>query len=541
MLRADTRGMYTRFDVVGDAEARAKGVALEDRRRYEAFVEAAERYAAENDLVVGGPAATRLLLESGGPADLDSFQYDFFSGQALARARGLGDALYALDPQGLGHYVAVLTKVPDYLFAVSVDGRDLFTVTALPVHRGVRTADIVMPSRRPAQFATRGDAPVELACMGPEIQLMGLYAALCDPGRAAEWGELLAAETGLRALLAREVRAKIAQAVARGSAAEGARTGGRDARRARLFRRLHAEYASGPDRVLVGPGAVALLTGGQLGDERVQVLTASPLDAEAQVVAALARAEGFEVQWGSPQDPKIPVDPRLRRLTVHLVEGSRSGADGPPGAPRREPIMDLYNVAAHDLVPYVTAGALASDAATGGGRECARLAAGGRRDKGRRADRHPRPAEAWSPPAGLKVGTPFVLMRFRLADMWTMQVLMRMGAASAGYAKSVLLATLADFEAVAAYYEEALGAAASDPEGAAARLLPLSSYVGRLEDPGLALKRAALGRPGARHHYPYFPAQGKRADQAPEGGGEGDDLESAGWPDRPYEGCAEPF
>src|SRR5262245_54073200 len=124
--------MYSQLDAVGDAEARAESVALEDRMRYKAFVEAAERFAAANGLVVGGPAATRLLLGDPGdpaappPVGLDSFQYDFYSGRAPALARALGDAMYDLDPQGLGHYTTVLTKVPGYHLTVAVDGRDLF-------------------------------------------------------------------------------------------------------------------------------------------------------------------------------------------------------------------------------------------------------------------------------------------------------------------------------------------------------------------------------------------------------------------------------
>lgn len=488
--------MYTRLDAVGDAEERAESVAFKDRMRYKPFIEAAERFAADNGLIVGGPAATRLLLgdpenpAAPPPVALDSFQYDFYSGHAPAQARALGDAMYELDPEGLGHYVTVLTKVTGYYLSVAVDGRDLFTVTALPTHRGVKTADVVIPSYRPAQFAGSAGEPLKLACMGPEIQLMGLYAALCNPGKASTWGNLLVTEASLRALFRREIRAKIAEAVARTEA----RTGGRDPRRGRFFHALYDKFVSGADRVLIGPGALSLLRGEAPGEERVQVVTVSPLESEAREVAEIAKKEGLEVQW-TTNDPKIPTDPRLRRLTIYLTEGR--------GA-RREPVMDIYNAAAHELVPYTTAGAVAPRRVTGGRRHRDRREA---RPPGHDRPRGPaRPPAEWLPPATLKVGTPFVLMRFRLADMWTIQVLMRMGAVNPGYGKEVLQEMLADYETAAAYYEKVLAEAQTDTERAAARLLPQASYVGRLEEPDLALKRAALGRAGARFYPPYLPA-----------------------------------
>lgn len=453
--------MYSQLDAVGDAERRAEALAFQDRLRYVPFFKEAERFAAENGLVIGGEAATRLLL--GGPDDpppltLDSFQCDFYSGHAVAHARALGDAAHAVDPEGLGHYTAVLAKVAGHSYEVAVDGRPLFTVTALPAHRGVQTAKVVIPTERPAQFARdAGGRPLRVACMGPEIQLMRVYATLCDPGQADAWGRLLETEASLRALHGREARAKIAEAVAR--AAGGAAGGGR----ARFMRAVYESYAAGPDRVLVGPAALALLRGrgADLG-ARLQVVAAGSLEAEAQELAALAKRHGLDAQW-AVNDPKIPTDPRLRRLTLYLAEGRR-----------REPLLDVFNAAGHELVPYAKLGGSSGGGGDGGG--------------------------GWQPPR-LKVGTPFAIMRFRLADMWTVQVLMQMGAVEAGYARGLLHGMLADFEAAAAHYEQALAGGAA-PE----QLLPVTAYVGRLEDAGLALRRAAQNQPKPRFYPPYYPA-----------------------------------
>ena len=172
---------------------------------------------------------------------------------------------------------------------------------------------------------------------------MSVYASLCNPDKAGDWGNALATEGGLRALFTKEIRAKISEAVSR---PERPRVGGRDpAQRIGLFRDLYGKFVAGPDRVLIGRGALAIAAREDPRDERIQVISVSPLEAEARAVASLGKERGFEVQW-TVNDPKVPTDPRLRRLTLYLV------AEG-----RREPIMDVFNAAEYELVPYLTAGA----------------------------------------------------------------------------------------------------------------------------------------------------------------------------------------
>jgi hypothetical protein len=514
--------MYTQLAVLPDEEARAEALAMLDRIKYRKFMEAAESFAIENELIVGGPGATRLLL--GSPRDpslpppltLGSFQYDFYSGHAPRMARALGDRLYQQAPEGLGHYVAVITKVPERHLSIEVDGRPMFTITSLPEYRGIRIADVVIPTRRHAQFVSRvgEQAPPQLACMGPELQLIDLYAALSNPSRAGDWGAFLATEVRLRALFQEEIRGKLAAALAKPVPEV---RGGRSSQRANLYQIVYDKFAAGPSRVLVGSAAIALTVGmganaigksnreydrpfdrlfDRLLDHRLQLVTAEDLEAEVGELVRLAHVKGIELQW-TLNDPKIPVDPRLRRLTVYITGDASS---------RREPVLDLYNAAAHELVPFVTLQGLR----TGGAR-------GMRGTQGA-------PREPWRPPAALKVGTPFVVLRFRLVDIWTMQVLVRMGSITPAYAEGVLREMLADYELMAASYETALKRAARDAARAAAELMPASSYIGRLEAPELAARRAAQSRPGARFYSPYLPAANAISARA-EGGTTSEDAE----------------
>ena len=425
------------LDLIGDAESRAENTAFQDRMRYKPFIEAAERYAAENGLIVGDLAATRLLI--GGNLALDSFEYDFFSGQALTHAKGLGDVLYRVDPTGLGHYTAVLTKVPGYLFTVQVDGREMFTITALQPYRGIQIRDLVIPDERPAEFSEG----VRLKVLGPELQLIAVYASLCNPGKVGSWAELFPAEASLREILRRTVREKISSSIARARAKGGARP-----QAAKFSQRLLEEFAAGPGRVLIGGAAISLLRGERVEDSRIQLIAVDTLETVAEQVSAIGKRAGYELYWRI-EDPKIPTEPRLRRLTVSVQVGG--------GQSRRETVLDVYNAGAFEAIPFI---------------------------------------ELDSSP--IKVGTPFVLMRFRLIDMWTIQVLMELRAIDIGYAKGVLHEMLEGYESAAALLDKMV---LSSPE----RVAPRAAYVGRIEDPELALKRAAAAKAN-RFYPPYYPA-----------------------------------
>jgi hypothetical protein len=425
--------MWRRIDVVDDAESRAARVMLADRRRYEPFLAAAEKFASARDIVLGGIEAP--------PGDLKAYSrpLELFSGAAIADARALADALYAVDPDGLGHYTCLKTPEPGHSFAVSVDGRDLVTVTSLPLHRGVRLADVVIAEEAPARFSPS----ITLRVMPPELQLVRVYAGLCNPARAADWPDLLAAERSLRAAFEKGVRARIAETVRRTKQGGSAPAAG-------IVAQLREEFAADPGRVLIGAFALAALGVPRTG--RLQVVSTYDVEHEvAWLENFAARLSPRRTLGRTVNDPKVPTDPRIRRMTVSFSVGRD----------RPEPLLDVYF--SGEITPFAG------------------------RDRTR-------------------VGTPFVLMRFRLIDMWTIAVLMRMRVVNAEYGRGTLHGMLDDFLAAAA--------CADDPARPPAELLPTVDYVGRAEDPGLARKRATIGVAGARFIPPYYPARRKTGGDA---------------------------
>lgn len=510
------------------AEWAARIASRKDRARFDRFFAAIESFASENDMIVGGLAATRLLLATESPQtgaamddgsgrgaaphprgpDLDSYFYELYSAAPVDDAKALTQKLYALDPDGLGHYAAMLTRVPGKELVVSLAGRDLVVVRGLATHKGVRVIDLVLPSTRPGQFG-EAQTPPQLLCFGPELSLMAVVAALCDPSRAADWPPLLATEAKLRSFYLAEHHVRTAEFLKKLGGRRGrSKEGG--AFKARLVAAL-VESLAGIDvradaaepRVLVGgfssaspgarpkpPGALPIFLG------RIQLVTPNKMSAEAAAIQSIAArvlaeagARGASVQT-LVHNPAIPTEARLRRLTVYLQVGAA-----------REPIADVFNAAEYGLVPFAPA-RISLAARNGPG-----LAAGS--------------------PIQVRLGTPFAQMRFQLINIWTMRLQAKLGAIAPEFAKTVTASMLQAYQEAGSALDQKLrdiadGFAGADnkeqrSEDAAAELAELfpasaDRVIGFFEDESIAKKRAAwaAAESSRSRHGPYYPARTAR-------------------------------
>lgn len=464
-MRAVYTAMFESFDAVGLATAAAKTTVMADRAKYEPFLAGAEKYAHDHKLIVGGETATRMLL--GEPPGPDDYTYELYSTHALRDSRALADMFYEMAPQGLGHYANVTTVTPNEVFAIFVDLRLLVRVTALSIHRGARAVDVIVPSVRPASFARDADGePLKLMCMGPEIRLIDTYSALGDPSRVGEWPGLLRVESGLRALFVDEVGGKIREATGGGD--EGPPT-------PVLIAELLRSYVPREGHVLVGSYAVAALSG-DAPSGRLQLVSSNTYKDEEKLVGRIASRMGFSIQ-STQNEPKVPTDTRLRRMTMYIVRGGG----------RREPFLDVYNAAEYQLVAY------ASGAKVGG--------------KAKRAKRDTKPKRAkYHIDESTHVGSPYTILRFLLVDAWTIQLLFRMNAIGADYTRQILKGIVSDFDRTVAVLVRAQ--ATGDFEA----VFPLGTggYIGRYWDLSIQQKReqfAAPARGGRRAFFPpYFPA-----------------------------------
>jgi hypothetical protein len=178
-------------------------------------------------------------------------------------------------------------------FSIIINGREIVKVG------GVRTK--LMPSLRQGLWTT-----AKLFCMGAEVQLMETYRSLCNPAEEKEWPRLIKDEVVLREAFHREIKGKVTAAVSGGAQP--------------VAIAIIDEFEKSPDFVRLSPP----------GGYRPQYISALPLW---QIRAMVKKPLQTNID-----DPGIPVDTRLRRLTVFSAD--------------REPLAYVYNAATYDLIPY---------------------------------------------------------------------------------------------------------------------------------------------------------------------------------------------
>jgi hypothetical protein len=467
--------MYSSFDAVGIAVRAATGpggAITKDREQFSKYFARGEKYIHDENLVVGGAIATKMLL--GRPIGYEAAVYFLYCTHARTAARGLVDALHQVDPDGLGQYARTDPVGSGRTFDVMIDGRPLFRIHSLAVHRGAHIVDLIVPTTCPAYFAKDPKGkPLGIPCMGPEIQLIGTYASLSNPSKAGSWPELLEARRLLGAMFAKSVQSKVKKVLSGGGPSIMMRS------RDRLVAALLEEYVTRAGRVVVGTYAIDALGGTRSGHPRLQVVAEGGLKDEERLVSKIATRLGFSVQ-STHNDPKVPINACLRRMTMYITR------DGE----RRVPFLDVFNAGEYELVPFWTqADAESPVLPVQGGRP------------------HPKgPALS----AEVAIGTPFAVLRFILVDMWTILLLHRMDMASSDYANSVLRGMLGNVKST----DLVIARLVNDHKFTTLFPLSVERYIGHHTDPMVEEKRArrkarqeakAKGRRISR--APYLPAK----------------------------------
>jgi hypothetical protein len=448
-------------ETVGVAQAAAFDRGRKDRERFVPFLVAVEEFARAQKRVIGGRAAT-LMLMTGGPdiskeLPLDAFHLVVYSPDPMRDASTLARKIYALDPKGLAQYTVMLPRHGTGRAteaSIIVAQREVARILGLPRYRGVHIYELISPEMRPGLFS---DKQVQKTpCLGPEVQLLGSYSALCNPGRAGDWPQVLIEERRLREVFLANFEDKIQMRIDGGKPSGGRSAGGGLPE----LRRAIAE------RFLCREGRVWLVDAeSEEAGRRPACVSVFPLAKEQEALGAIADKLGAHVHF-LENDPQLLDDTQMRRLTLYFKRGEH-----------REPILDVYNIASYEAFPYL------------------------RRTYG--------PAKTQ-----YKLATAFGQARFLLVDVWTIQLLWKMESISESYAMRQLKMLLVRYRKLVPLM--------NDPE-TAFPALP-THFVGRIDDPELAGKRRAFaagraaksaprGRDGKKAFRPgpYFPAWSDRA------------------------------
>lgn len=427
--------MFSSGPAVADiAKTTAEHHARKERERFLGVLRIAENFVAENQRVIGGRGANLMLQ---GPTDclpLDAYHLLVYSPEPYKDANRLAKLVYKYDPKGLTQFTVALPRVNSS--SVNTAQREIVSFRSLPFFRGVQVYKLIPPDPRPALFNSGSMLP----CLGAEVQLLSLYADLCNPTLGKNWERLALEEKTIRAIFLREYKGKFAAILSEKVGGKPLSSKELPQTRKRLMALLREEFIPREGRVLFS----------DLDNERLACASVFPFESEKEVIERIAKKSGGEVHF-LINHPQVVVDTRLRRLTVYLQ-----------GASRRDPVLDVYNVAQYEAVPY-----LHTHAANG---------------------------------TPHKLGTAYARARFILVDLWTIQLIWRMKQISDGFAHQQVKRLLKLFQN--------LGALDSPEEAFPNKA---QHFVGHIEDPIRAERRAVARAKSAPRKkpaaHPFYPGR----------------------------------
>lgn len=413
--------LYSTLDldaVLVEAEKRT----LLERQRFDPLMAVIEKNAQNNQLILEAPSLEVLMEHKKLEKSRASYQMQFLISGDLEQAGKIA-RMVAREFHTMG-VRNVFVEEMDERFVLSVEMRQLATYAPFPTVKDMSLARIAQPVDYPAQFV-KGS----ILALPTLLLMVRVYRDLHSPSEADRWGELL----GYAGNFAKQINqlSKEMKASIKGGSAKIIDPKER--------RRIIESLMEVPEFIHVG--RAALKSG---VPSRLQVLANIARKPTEVTGAQIEKRIGQFVEekvggivsdlpttliW---QRPRLPTDSRLARLTVYLIR--------PDGS--RDPIMDVFNILAFDLVPV----------------------------KG-------------------SVAHGYVLCRLLLADIWTVLVVTRMKLLAAGLARERL--------------DEHFSLLEMAIENAREFDAVKATYVGTYEPDVLARKRA-IQAAGRRQYKPIY-------------------------------------
>ena len=436
----------------------AKDVIKTDREQYTKYLKIIEEFASDHKLILGGDEGILLLI---GDVSLIE-QYTFYSDDAVRLTRELANEIFHSDPKSYGYVTSVISKIPDYLIQLNVNCRQLAGVFIINYTKGISVEKIILPSKVKGPYSGK-----ELYCLSPEIQLISLYSKLINPAFASDWEKLLGYEDKLRKLFTSTISGgRIFDSIESHQKfsctnddcicheecfQENITDGGADAiddvsitiggmsqSNFDIVKDIIIKYLSSSERILVGQLAIY---GMNKNSKRIQVVSCEPLEKDIELIKSLGLQHDIVFQELF-DNPKIPIDPKLRKVTLSIITKDR-----------REPVIDIYNCGAYELLSYD----LDED-------------------------------------LSIKFGSKFTIAKFRLVDLWIIKLILEMEKISREFANSIINEIIIDYKYLFSSY------------AISADIYKDIKFCGHLEDREISLKRLMSDK-----KYPYYyPASNKQ-------------------------------
>lgn len=411
-----------------------------DREKYKSYMIIAENFFIANGLII---ADSTVFNED----KLTTYSYSVYCDDAALRAKQLARLVYESDKSGLAHYTTVVPKIPDYLYVVSVNMRDMFTFMNTKYSQHKRFDEIIQTIPKKALFTGK-----DIRCIEPIAQLTEIYSQLTDPAQAEEWPELLKKEEQLRSYIHNEkyISRSTGSALAPPSIVHGGHSD--------IF--IQDFLTTLDNKIVVGEGALCLYNIVPKLNT-LQVISTS-FDEDKKFLHSNMSKYGISISY---EYPKILCDPRHIKMVVgKKVNGEFIN------------ILEIFNAGNFSLVPYNVVNnydrftdsknALVADDVDVWMRDLIKI-------------------------KNIKVGTAFTLMRFLTFDLWQYKCARYFKDADEDYLQSVIDSIMIMYfeaEVIAINIFQEIDTSA-DKKTAIDKLLPYKRYIGKYTRLLLELRR----------------------------------------------------
>lgn len=416
----------TDFNLV--VKENAADVIKADRMRFVEVYRTTEEYCKTNEVIISDVNRVILGKESGAEF---SDKYNLYCKFPYKHAVNLANIIHS----NVGEWVKMRTIVGRREFVIDYDGRPLINIFNIDIQPNAKMNDLVMPIRI-------GD----LNYMSPELEIIDVYHKLYSPDESENWESLAATERQLYDLLLHRVKNGIF------GGAESKAEPKRDITDLQYLKYLVlnefcAEFIK--DYVVVGHWALHAVEASRDEEfamkssiEKLQVITSIDIGkAVEDVINFLSTYTNAKVV-SRIQNLHIPKDFRISRHTIYIGVPSKNGEI------KEKAFMDIFNCGNFELIPYISISLktkYGDMVKYSGERPFERSfeksfekSSWKNRSKGLSKDHSPRHHHnrkfrkhrrggAESSEFVIKIGNPFVLLRFLIIDLWIIRMIHGMG------------------------------------------------------------------------------------------------------------------
>ena len=439
-----------------------------DRMRFSEVYRTVGEYCKNNGIIISD---IHTLLDKNKDKD---FKYELYCEFAFKHATNLSNAIHG----NVGEWAKMKTVVGHQEFAIEYDMRPLVELHNLNRPKNIDLHALIIPVKKD-----------DLFYMSPEIEIIDIYHKLYSPNYAEEWEDLVSVEDELFKLINKRMT-------------DGVFGGGKPSPQDKTdFQYLKylvlSEFCSEfvKDYVVIGHWAVHVMDASKDAEakmnssvEKLQLITSTDIRKSLEDIKNfLGKYTNAKIS-SRRQDLHIPKDFRTTRYTVYISMPGRGGES------KDRAFMDVFDCGTFELIPYVPVSLSATyadvrkehkfqDRSRSPGRHK------GRRNNSRSPGRH-KGRRRGGKEFIIKIGNPFVLLRFLMIDLWIVRMIAEMG-----HFNNEMLKTKTKY---IIYVVEKI----KNPEFGLIDKVFGTDYVGVYKDYIISKKRNNMK---GRMFYPYYP------------------------------------